>query len=123
MTTKTTKTPKPAPERQGDPDTDAAEAVNVPAIYKRLTQGDKLRLSNALGVSFTAVGLGSPEYMVAVVWKHRQATTGQVKIADLLDMTDGEIVAALGLTADQLGEQFNTYAESLEAGEDDSKSV
>lgn len=115
MTTKTKTKTKTAPKTPPEP-VDADDRPSVPDLYRRLTQGDKLRLGNALGVSFAAVGLGSPEYMVAVAWKHRQMSTGQVKIADLLDMTDDELLDVLGLTADEIAEQFREYAEAQGAG-------
>lgn len=118
MATKTTT--KTTAKTPADVEAGAPEVPNVFRVFKRLTQGEKLRLMQTLQVDAPTLGtFPGPAFFVAVAWKIRKAETGKQNVTDLLDLEDDELLAAIGVTEDQLGEQAQA---EREAADDDSKS-
>jgi len=105
---------EPAEPEASEPE---REPTDYFATWRSIRAGEKLQLLQRLNVTEAALAQLGTAQMLAVAWKHRKTTTGNVKINDLLDMTEDELFEVAGLTADE----FVAQVEALE--DDDSKSV
>jgi hypothetical protein len=96
------------PAREPDPEPE----VDFFGTFRQIKAGEKLQILKALGVDESELAqVGTPQ-LLAVVWKYKRLTEGDVKMRDLLDLNEEELLAAINLTEDQMVAQVNAYVES-----------
>lgn len=90
----------------------APEPADYFALFRSIKAGEKLQILKSLGVDESDLAeIGTPQ-LLAVVWKHLQNTTGAVKMRDLLDLTEDELLSKLSLSEAGLMDQVHAYLES-----------
>lgn len=86
-----------------------APKANYFDVYTSLTAGDKLQILRALGVEERSLVVTGTAQLVAVVWKFRRSLGEDCRVSHLLEMTDDQLLALLGLSDDEYAAQIEAW--------------
>lgn len=99
-------------EPQPEAPTPEPEGADYFATYDSLKAGETLQLLKLLNVEEADLAKTGTAQLLAVVWKHERSTMGASKMSELLNLTDKELLARLGLTEAEYVKQVTDYIES-----------
>jgi len=91
------------------------EAV-ITEIMESVTQREKLQVSQALDAPYTEVMESTDKAMLALAWLQRKHKTGGANWDEFLDMTDKELLVALGIYEDEDAEAPLDGSQPVESG-------